>query len=97
MKNFLRNAFAFTACLLLLVAVSMNAAAQSKPQRPVTGNDKKNQRPVPKTEEELLKEAEEKKRKEEEKNVKEEAGVVAIETNVVNIDATVTSIHRPRT
>jgi hypothetical protein len=65
-------------------SVSICSYAQSKPQRPTpTGNDKKNQRPVPKTEEELLKEAEEKKRKEEEKNAKEEAGIIAIETNVV--------------
>ena len=89
MKHFLRYAVALAACVIMLALVSLTAIAQSKPQRPVTGNDKKNQRPVPKTEEELLKEAEEKKRKEEEKNVKEEAGVVAIETNVVNIDAVV--------
>lgn len=89
MKHFLRSAFALAAGLMLGAAVSLNAIAQSKPQRPVTGNEKKNQRPVPKTEEELLKEAEDKRRKEEEKNVKEEAGVVAIDTNVVNVEAVV--------
>lgn len=91
MKRFVFLAFTSIAFAMLLTLLPFNAAGQSKPQRPTTGtgNDKKNQRPVPKTEEELLKEAEEKKRKEEEKNAKEEEGVIAIETNVVNIDAVV--------
>jgi Ca-activated chloride channel family protein len=62
---------------------------QSRPQRPAPTTDKKNQRPTPKTEEELKKEAEEKKRKEEEKTATVEAGVVNIETNIVNVDAVV--------
>jgi len=82
--------------VLVLVLVTFFAgysgtSAQSKPQRPTTGtgNEKKNQRPIPKTEEELKKEAEEKKRKEEEKNAKEEPGVIPIETNTVTVDAVV--------
>lgn len=91
MKHFILLSISFVFLALVLGSVSISSYAQSKPQRPTTGtgNDKKNQRPVPKTEEELLKEAEEKKRKEEEKNAKEEAGVIAIETNVVNVDAVV--------
>ena len=83
--------------LLALVVVALGSLfssamiAQSKPQRPSTstGNEKKNQRPTPKTEEELKKEAEEKQRKEEEKKAVVEPGVVAIETNTVNVDAVV--------
>ncbi len=82
--------------LILVLTFSVSTAvvgtfAQSKPQRPTTGtgNDKRNQRPTPKTEEELRKEAEEKKRKEEEKSAQVEAGVVEIETNVVTVDAVV--------
>src|SRR5436190_13159916 len=91
MKHFIRLSISFVFLTLVFGSVSICSFAQSKPQRPTTGtgNDKKNQRPVPKTEEELLKEAEEKKQKEEEKNAKEEAGVIAIETNVVNVDAVV--------
>ncbi|HSU25523.1 MAG TPA: VWA domain-containing protein [Pyrinomonadaceae bacterium] len=67
------------------------ALAQSRPQRPEqpAGTGKKNQRPKPKTEEELKKEAEELKRAEEEKNATPVEGVVNIETNVVNVDAVV--------
>jgi Ca-activated chloride channel homolog len=64
--------------------------SQAKPQRPTpAGNDKKNQRPTPKTEEELLKEAEERRLKELEKSATVEPGVIAIETNVVNVDSVV--------
>jgi VWFA-related protein len=79
-------------CVVVLVSVcSSGLLAQSKPQRPTTntGNEKKNQRPAPKTEEELKKEAEEKARKEEEKKATLEPGVIAIETNTVNVDAVV--------
>lgn len=91
MKHLYLFASAFILSFFILSAGPASINAQSKPQRPTptTGNEKKNQRPVPKTEEELQKEAEEKKRKEEEKNAKEEGGVVEIETNVVNVDAVV--------
>jgi Ca-activated chloride channel family protein len=72
-----------------LFAFADRSFAQAKPQRPIPGNEKKNQRPLPKTEEELQKEAEERKRKLEEQNAKEEPGVIPVETNVVNVDAVV--------
>lgn len=67
------------------------AFSQSKPQRsdPSKGEGKKNQRPTPKTEEQLKKEAEEKKRLEEEKNATEEPGVEKVDLNIVNVDAVV--------
>jgi len=83
--------------LLLLAAVlisgvpSFSALGQSKPQKAENpkGEGKRNQRPVPKTEEELKKEAEEKQRLEEEKNAEIVPGVERIESNIVNVDATV--------
>ena len=65
--------------------------AQSRPQRPDApkGSDKKNQRPTPKTEEELKKEEEERKRLEEEKNAVKDDEVLKIETSVVNVDTVV--------
>lgn len=66
------------------------AFAQSKPQRvEPRGNDKKNQRPQPKTAEELKAEEEEKKRIEEEKNATVEPGVINVDTDIVNVDAVV--------
>ena len=82
----------FLTLLVLFASVfgfADRAFAQAKPQRPTPGNEKKNQRPVPKTEEELQKEAEERRRKLEEQNAKEEPGVIPVETNVVNVDAVV--------
>lgn len=78
----------------LLSAVFIFAAVdtfgQSRPQRPgQTGTDKRNQRPTPKTAEEIRKEEEERKRQEEAKNAIQEEDVVAIETNIVNVDAVV--------
>jgi Ca-activated chloride channel homolog len=65
--------------------------AQSRPQRPdpSKGDGKRNQRPIPKTEEELKKEEEERKRLEEEKNAVDEPGVFRVETDLVNVDAVV--------
>jgi len=65
--------------------------SQSRPQRPepTTGEGKKNQRPRPKTEEELKKEEEERKRLEEEKNAIPEAGVERVESNIVDVDTVV--------
>jgi len=77
--------------LLAAFAVCLTANAQSRPQRPdpSKGEGKKNQRPVPKTDEELKKEAEERKRLEEEKNAVEEPGVLKVETDIVTVDAVV--------
>ncbi|MDQ3220024.1 MAG: hypothetical protein M3Q26_04635 [Acidobacteriota bacterium] len=74
----------------ILCAFSTTVAAQSRPQRPdPKGNDKKNQRPKPKTAEELKAEEEEKKRLEEEKNATVEEGVLNVDTDIVNVDAVV--------
>lgn len=79
--------------LLFTIVVGLESVsfAQSRPQRPdtPTGNQKRNQRPVPKTEEELKKEEEERKRQEEEKNAVVEDEVLKINTNVINVDTTV--------
>ena len=75
----------------LLFVGAGSTLAQSRPQRPdpSKGDGKKNQRPVPKTEEELKKEEEERKRLEEEKNAEVISDVVKVDTNVVNVDAVV--------
>ena len=90
------NRFRFSATLFLVFAmlcgITSVGFAQSKPQRPDTtpkGSDKKNERPVPKTEEELKKEADLKKQQEEEKNATVETEVLKLETNVVNVDTVV--------
>ncbi|NOT48530.1 MAG: hypothetical protein HOP17_12365, partial [Acidobacteria bacterium] len=91
----MHNLFARTASLLfifsiLLGALAPLASAQSKPQRvEPKGNDKKNQRPKPRTAEELKAEEEEKKRYEEEKNAIPDEGIIAVDTNIVNVDAVV--------
>jgi Ca-activated chloride channel family protein len=85
--------FAFLVSILVLSAFvfGTSALAQSRPQRPEPpkGDGKRNQRPTPKTEEELKKEEEERKRLEEEKRAVEEPGVDRVETNIVNVDAVV--------
>lgn len=66
--------------------------AQSRPQRPdnsKSGDGKKNQRPTPKTEEELKKEAEEKRRLEEEKNSVYVDDPITVDTDIVSFDAVV--------
>ena len=81
------------ASLILISAFVLNLTgfAQSRPQRPepTKGEGKRNQRPTPKTEEELKKEEEERKRLEEEKKAVEEPGVLKVETDIVNVDAVV--------
>jgi len=85
--------FAFLVSILLLTSLLLtgNTLAQSRPQRPdpSKGDGKRNQRPIPKTEEELKKEEEERKRLEEEKNAVDEPGVLRVETDIVNVDAVV--------
>ena len=90
MRN-LRLLVIFLGILLLSFSFTLSSLAQSKPQRPETptGEGKRNQRPTPKTEEELKKEAEDKKRQEEEKNATVEPGVEKIESNIVSVDAVV--------
>ena len=89
----LARRFAVLITISIISAVSLNSVAigQSRPQRPepTRPDGKRNQRPAPKTEEELRKEEEERKRLEEEKKAVEEAGVVTVDTDIVSVDATV--------
>ena len=92
MRNVLvRCLFCLSVAVCLLVPAGSAAFAQSRPQRPESpkGTEKRNQRPTPKTEEELKREAEEKKRLEEEKGATEEKEVLNVETDIVNVDAVV--------
>ena len=85
----------FLTLFVFLIALSfaMNSVvfAQSRPQRPDTpkGNNKANQRPKPKTPEEIQKELEEKQRREEEENAIIVDDVVKVDINLVNVDAVV--------
>ena len=82
----------FALAAFVIGAASVSVTAQSKPQRPETttpGNQKKNQRPAPMTEEEKKRLEEEKKRAEMEKNAIEDKEVLKLETNIVNVDAVV--------
>lgn len=89
--NFRRFLVLTTLMLVFFGGLENTFFAQSRPQRPETstGNQKRNQRPVPKTEEELKKEEEERKRQEEEKNAVVDNEVLKINTNVINVDTTV--------
>ena len=88
---FYRSALLVSMLLTSMSALGTVSFAQSRPQRPDTpkGEGKRNQRPVPKTEEELKKEEEERKRLELEKSAIAEPGVVKVETDIVNVDAVV--------
>jgi VWFA-related protein len=90
-SNFYRFLGIIFLAVVVMFGLENSAFSQSRPQRPENpkGDGKKNQRPVPKTEEELKKEAEEKKRQEEEKNAVRDDEVLKIETKVVNVDAVV--------
>ncbi len=88
---FFRLIALFSIIVVTTASMALPAAAQSRPQRPdpSKGDGKRNQRPKPKTEEELRKEEEERRRLEEEKNAVEEGGVLKVETDIVNVDAVV--------
>jgi len=77
--------------IVVLFAFGTVALAQSKVQRPDknTGTGKKNQRPTPKTEEELKKEAEERRLEEEALDAERDDDPLRIKTNIVNVDAVV--------
>ncbi len=81
----------FVLLIAFFFAFSANNFAQSRPQKSDTkkGDDKRNKRPVPKTEEELKKEEERRKQEEEEKNAVVDEEVLKIKTNIVNVDAVV--------
>ena len=88
---FSRSAYLASILFLFAFALGTTGLAQSRPQRPEPskGEGKRNQRPAPKTEEELKKEEEERKRLEEEKKAVEEPDVLRVETDLVNVDAVV--------
>lgn len=76
--------------VFLVLGSSSIIVAQSRPQRPpAKGTEKKNQRPTPKTPEEIQKEEEEKRLQEEIKNAEVDEGVIDIKTNIVNINTVV--------
>ena len=75
--------------LILFLGLHPLSFAQSKPQRPDKSNEKKNQRPTPKTPEELKAEEEQKKLDEMQRNAVIDDDIVEINTNIVNVDAVV--------
>jgi len=79
--------------LILVLFFNTLGIAQSRPQRPADtpGTEKKNQRPTPKTPEQIKKEEEERKLAEEEKNAVVSDDVINVDTNIVNVDAVVFS------
>lgn len=85
----------FSLFLVLAIAIALGLSsisfAQSRPQRPKqkTGNSKKNQRPTPKTPEEIAKEEEERKLREMEKDAVVDDDILVIDTNLINVDAVV--------
>jgi len=74
-----------------MLGISSISIAQSRPQRPkkTTGNSKKNQRPTPKTPEELAAEEEKRKLAELKKDAVIDDDVLIIDTNLINVDAVV--------
>lgn len=80
----------FVLTLMVLFTFNSLAIAQSRPQRPdVKGNEKANQRPTPKTEEELRQEEEQRKLEEMQRNAVFAEDIIDIKTNIVNVDAVV--------
>ncbi len=80
-----------TIAFAMFLLAATGAVGQSKPQKPDPnqGDQKKNTRPTPQTEEERKKAEAEKKRAEEEKNAIVDTSVEKINTNIVNVDAVV--------
>ncbi|MCA1589711.1 MAG: hypothetical protein LC734_04830, partial [Acidobacteria bacterium] len=90
MKHFFRGFLFLLALFLLTPAFQTFLYAQSRPQRPEPrGEGKRNQRPTPKTEEELKKEEEARRLADEEKNAIRDDTPVKIDTDIVNVDAVV--------
>ncbi len=75
--------------ILMSLGFSSVSLSQSRPQRPKQTKGKKNQRPKPKTPEEIKKEEEERKLREELKNAEDDDEVLDIKTNIVSVDAVV--------
>ena len=91
MQNLRSRVVSLLFVLTLLVGFTApSALAQSRPQRvEPRGNEKRNQRPKPKTPEELKAEEEERKRLEEEKSAQPGEGIITVDTDIVNVDAVV--------
>lgn len=87
MKKF--PSFRLLVLIILIFSLGTGGFAQSKTQKPERSNQKKNQRPTPKTEEELKKEEELRRQREEERNAEIDDEVLTIKTNIVNVDAVV--------
>lgn len=85
------SSFALVLAIAFTIASSIPVTGQSRPQRPENpkSDGKRNQRPEPKTEEELKKEAEEQRLREEEKNAVYVDDPIKVETDIVNLDAVV--------
>lgn len=77
--------------IAFFLAFNQIAAAQSRPQKPdnMKGEGKKNQRPVPKTGEELKQEEERRQQEELEKNAVVDDEIEKVNTNIVNVDTVV--------
>ena len=88
-KRFVPVIVAVVFASFLVFAVSVWAQSKPQQQDPNSGNQKKNTRPAPQTEEERLKAEADKKRAEEEKNAIIDPTVEKIATNIVNVDAVV--------
>ncbi|QQS41106.1 MAG: VWA domain-containing protein [Acidobacteriota bacterium] len=74
---------------ILLFAFAAPAYSQSRPQRPKTTTEKKNQRPVGLTEEEIRKQAEERRLEEEARNAPLDDDPLEIEVDLVNVNTVV--------
>jgi len=93
MKIFRSSSFLSAVVYFTLFSVLFNsvAFAQSRTQRndKQKSDEKKNQRPTPKTEEELKKEEEERKQREIDQNAEIDDELLTVKTNLVNVDAVV--------
>ena len=83
--------FVALAVAFFFVFNQLPALAQARPQKPEDSKSgqKKNERPAPKTEEELRQEQARKKQEEEEKNAVVDPDVISVSTNIVNVDTVV--------
>jgi len=92
-SNFIMRRLSGLISFLILISFAFNATAfaQSKTQKQEKpkGDGKKNERPLPKTEEERKKEEELRKQEEETKNAVVDDEPLKIKTNIVNVDAVV--------
>lgn len=75
--------------IVLVLGLCAGAFPQSRTQKVDPKDQKKNQRPVPQTEEERRKAEEERRLQEEIKNAPTDPDVLTVKTNIVNVDAVV--------